>query len=86
MFVSDCPRYQIDTQRNYHPIQIGSQLMDMSEFKAAVNNLPDDLEVFFQVPDLMSEIIRNRGRMPVSTIKIAPADFGQLVLIQGNSY
>jgi hypothetical protein len=56
--------------------------MDMAEFKAAVNNLPDDLEVFFQVPDKLSEVIRNRGRMPVSSIKIAPADFGQLVLIR----
>jgi hypothetical protein len=55
--------------------------MDMAEFKAAVNNLPDDLDVFFQVPDKLSEVIRNRGRMPVSSIKIAPADFGQLVLI-----
>ena len=60
--------------------------MDMAEFKAAVNNLPDDLDVFFQVPDLVSEIIRNRGRMSVFSIKIAPADFGQLVLIQGGSY
>jgi hypothetical protein len=56
--------------------------MDMAEFKAAVNNLPDDLDVFFQVPDKLSEVIRNRGRMPVSSIKIAPADFGQLVLIR----
>jgi hypothetical protein len=55
--------------------------MDMVEFKAAVNNLPDDLDVFFKVPDLVSEIIRNRGRMLVASIKIAPADFGQLVLI-----
>ena len=58
--------------------------MDMAEFKAAVNNLPDDLEVFFQVPDRLSEIIRNRGRMPVSSIRIAPADFGQLVMISGD--
>lgn len=58
--------------------------MNMAEFKAAVNQLPDDLEVFFQVPDLLSEIIRNRGKMPVSSIKIAPADFGQLVLIRSD--
>jgi len=57
--------------------------MNMAEFKEAVNNLPDDLEVFFQVPDLLSEVIRNRGRMPVSSIQIAPADFGQLILIRG---
>jgi hypothetical protein len=68
----------------YYRLEI--KLMDMAEFKAAVNELPDDLEVFFQVPDLISEIIRNRGRMPVFSIKIAPADFGQLVLIQGYSY
>lgn len=58
--------------------------MNMAEFKAAVNQLPDDLEVFFKVPDLLSEIIRNRGKIPVSSIKIAPADFGQLVLISGD--
>jgi hypothetical protein len=58
--------------------------MNMAEFKDAVNNLPDDLEVFFQVPDLLSEVIRNRGRIPVSSIKIAPADFGQLILISGD--
>jgi len=58
--------------------------MNMAEFKDAVNQLPDDLEVFFQVPDLLSEIIRNRGRMSVASVKIAPADFGQLVLIRAD--
>jgi len=58
--------------------------MDMAEFKEVVDNLPDDLEVFFQVPDLLSEVIRNRGRIPVSSIEIVPADFGQLILISGD--
>jgi hypothetical protein len=55
--------------------------MNMAEFKVAVNELPDDLDVFFLVPNSLSEVIRNRGRMPVTSIKIGPADFGQLVQI-----
>lgn len=58
--------------------------MNMAEFKAAVHKLPDDLDVFLKVPDLTSEIIRNRGEMPVTSIKIAPAGFGLLVLISSD--